>query len=103
MKINEDIYTIIAKEKLIETLIDKYNVQTKYKQDLAQEIYLIILTKPPELLKQLYDTKQINYYLARIISNQYFSKTSQFFKNYKKYNITKSDGTNPTELEIIDE
>lgn len=98
-----DIYTTIAKEKLIEILIDKYNVQSKYKEDLSQEIYLIVLTKPPELLQQLYDDKQINFYLARIISNQYFSKTSQFYKNYKKYNMTKSDGTNPTELEIIDE
>lgn len=98
-----DIYTTIAKEKLIEILIDKYNVQSKYKEDLAQEIYLIVLTKPPELLQQLYDDKQLNFYLARIISNQYFSKTSQFYKNYKKYNMTKSDGTNPTELEIIDE
>lgn len=98
-----DIYTTIAKEKLIEILIDKYNVQSKYKEDLAQEIYLIVLTKPPELLQQLYDDKQLNFYLARIISNQYFSKTSQFYKNYKKYNMTKSDGTNPSELEIIDE
>lgn len=98
-----DIYTTIAKEKLIEILIDKYNVQSKYKEDLSQEIYLIVLTKPPELLQQLYDDKQLNFYLARIISNQYFSKTSQFYKNYKKYNMTKSDGTNPSELEIIDE
>ena len=84
-------------------MIDKYNVQSKYKEDLAQEIYLIVLTKPPELLQQLYDDKQLNFYLARIISNQYFSKTSQFYKNYKKYNMTKSDGTNPSNLEIIDE
>ena len=88
---------------MIEILIDKYNVQSKYKEDLAQEIYIIVLTKPPELLQQLYDDKQLNFYLARIISNQYFSKTSQFYKNYKKYNMTKSDGTNPSELEIIDE
>lgn len=100
---NKDIYTTIAEEKMIENLIDKYNVQSKYKQDLSQEIYLIVLTKPPELLQQLYDNKQLNYYLARIISNQYFSKTSQFYKNYKKYNILKNDGTVLPELEIPDE
>lgn len=96
------IYDIIAKEKLIEILIDKYNVKPLYKQDLAQDVFLIILSKPETMLQELYDNKQLNFYLARIISNQYFSKTSKFFKDYKKYNINKNE-TDTNQLEIIDE
>lgn len=96
------IYDIIAKEKLIEILIDKYNVKPLYKQDLAQDVFLIILSKPEKMLQELYDNKQLNFYLARIISNQYFSKTSKFFKDYKKYNINKNE-TDTNQLEIIDE
>lgn len=96
------IYDIIANEKLIEILIDKYNVKPLYKQDLAQDVFLIILSKPEKMLQELYDNKQLNFYLARIISNQYFSKTSKFFKDYKKYNINKNE-TDTNQLEIIDE
>lgn len=96
------IYDIIAKEKLIEILIDKYNVKPLYKQDLAQDVFLIILSKPEKMLQELYDNKQLNFYLARIISNQYFSKTSKFFKDYKKYNINKNE-TDTNQLEIVDE
>ena len=96
------IYDIIAQEKLIEILIDKYNVKPLYKQDLAQDVFLIILSKPEKMLQELYDNKQLNFYLARIISNQYFSKTSKFFKDYKKYNINKNE-TDTNQLEIIDE
>lgn len=96
------IYDIIAKERLIEILIDKYNVKPLYKQDLAQDVFLIILSKPEKMLQELYDNKQLNFYMARIISNQYFSKTSKFFKDYKKYNINKNE-TDTNQLEIIDE
>lgn len=96
------IYDIIANEKLIEILIDKYNVKPLYKQDLAQDVFLIILSKPETMLQELYDNKQLNFYLARIISNQYFSKTSKFFKDYKKYNINKNE-TDTNQLEIVDE
>lgn len=99
----DDIYSTIAKEKLIESLITKYKVNPKYKEDLIQEIYLIVLQKPPDMLKELYDKKQINFYLAKIITNQYFSKTSKFYKDYKKYNMVKDNDTDTTKLEIPDE
>lgn len=100
---NKNIYQIIAEEKLIEQLIDKYNVKTIYKDDLAQEIYLIILTKDESKLKEMYHNNQLNFYLARIISNQYFSKTSMFYKDYKKYNMNKNESTDNTIPEIADE
>lgn len=99
----DDIYTIIAKNKMIETLIDKYNVKSIYKQDLAQEIYLIILSKDKTKLQEMYDNNQLNFYLARIISNQYFSKTSVFYKDYKKYNMNKNESTDNSIPEIPDE
>lgn len=75
----------IIKNKIIENLVDAYNVPSTYKDDLIQEIYLIILQYDSNTLKQLYDKKQLKYFIAKIITNQFFSKTSTFYKTYKKY------------------
>lgn len=75
----------IINNKLVETLIDAYNIPSAFRDDLIQEIYLIILQYDIKTLQQLYDKKQLKYFIAKIITNQFFSKTSTFYKTYKKY------------------
>lgn len=75
----------IIENKIVENLIDAYNIPDTYKDDLIQEIYLIILQYDTNTLQQLYEKKQLKYYIAKIITNQFFSKTSSFYKTYKKY------------------
>lgn len=75
----------ILKDKTVEELISAYNVNSKYKDDLIQHIYLILLEYDQSKLQTLIDNNQIRFFIARIIRNQWFSKTSTFYKLFKKY------------------
>lgn len=75
----------IANERLVEEMCKNLGVSPKYMDDLVQEIYLILLEYNQEKLQSIYDKGQLNFFLTRIIKNQYFSNTSPFFKKYRKY------------------
>ena len=80
------IIEILAKEKKVEKFIQNTaKTSAPELDDLAQDIYLILLDMEEEKLIQLYDNKQLDYWIARIILNQYFSSTSTFFTKYKKF------------------
>ena len=75
----------IANERLVEEIFKNLGLSPKYMDDLVQEIYLILLEYNQEKLQYIYDKGQLNFFLTRIIKNQYFSNTSPFFKKYRKY------------------
>ena len=79
----------IAENRIVEKLADDYMVESFYKDDLIQEIYMILLTYNPQTLQTIIDKKQIRFFVARILHNQYFSKTSDFFRKYKRPVINK--------------
>lgn len=54
-------------------------------EDLTQEIYLILLEYDTEKIEQMYINGQLNFFIVKIINNQYFSANSPFYKKYKKY------------------
>lgn len=74
----------IIENKIVEGLINDYMVESQFKDDLTQEVYMILLDHNQKKLQEIIDKKQIRFYTARIISNQYFSKTSKFYRIYKK-------------------
>lgn len=75
----------LAKDKVVENLCRNIGVCSNYIDDLVQEVYLIMLEYDQEKLKQIYEKGEINYWLTRIIMNQYCSNTSPFYKKYRKY------------------
>ena len=42
------------------------------KDDLIQDVALVVLEKPPEFISELYDKNQLKYYIARVIMNNLF-------------------------------
>ena len=52
---------------------------------MKQELAIILLEYNQDKLKEMYEKKQIKFFLVRVIQFQYFSKTSPFYKKYKKY------------------
>lgn len=68
--------------------------------DLTQEVYLILMEYDSNKIIELWDNKQMKFWLVRVITNQYFSKNSPFYKKYKKYyqlidgNIVNNDTEN---------
>lgn len=93
----------IANERLVEEICKNLGVSPKYMDDLVQEIYLILLEYNQEKLQSIYDKGQFNFFLTRIIKNQYFSKTSPFFKKYRKYYDMVDDNNNVVMYDVEDD
>lgn len=55
------------------------------RDDLKQEIALIVCECPEETIKELYNNGKLDFYVARIIINQSKSNTSPFYKMYRKF------------------
>lgn len=78
----EQIETIV-REKTIERICNAIRVHPCHKKDLVQDIYLIVLTTPEEKLEKLGD--QLNYWLAKIIKNQYYG--GPFYKRWRAHKM----------------
>ena len=74
----------IAKNKIVETLVRDYMVDYCFRDDLIQEVYLILLQYNQSKLQEIIDKGQIKFFVARIVHNQFFSVTSTFYRKYKK-------------------
>lgn len=79
-----EVVEYIIENKIVETLVRDYKVENEFKDDLIQETYLILLNYDQNKLKQLIENKHIKFYIARIIKNQYFSKSCEFFRKFKR-------------------
>lgn len=75
----------IANEKNVEDICKNIGVSPKYFDDFVQEMYLILLEYDQNKLQEIYDKGQLNFFLTRIIKNQWCSKTSTFYTKYRKY------------------
>lgn len=81
---SKDIIEKIAKEKLVEEICNNIAKDDDFVQDLCQDIYIELLAKPPEKIEELYKKKQLKYFIIRMVSNNFNSKTSRFYYKYKK-------------------
>ena len=75
----------IVNEGIVESIVKNLGVPKRYSDDLVQEIYIILLEYDREKIEQMYNNNQLNFFLTRIIKNQWLSSTSPFYKLYKKH------------------
>lgn len=80
----------LARNRVVEDMIKNMNIND-YPDDLAQEIYLILLEYDKDKIEDIYNKNQINFFISRIITNQAFSKNSPFYFNYKKWDFNKEE------------
>lgn len=52
-------------------------------EDLIQDINLILLSQIEETIQSLYETNQLRFFVARIVTNQVLSTTSPFHNTYR--------------------
>lgn len=71
------------------------------KEELLQETWLWICTYDLDKLKNAYEEKHLNALITRYLKNQFFSKTSPFYKSHKKFDLL-TDEIGKKELEIPD-
>lgn len=70
---------------IIRDIIENMRVSRLDADDLEQEIYMILLEYDKDKIIELYEKKQLKFFIVGIIQRQYNSKTSPFYKKYKKY------------------
>ena len=79
----------IAKERMVETMVQNIAHQSLNDNadlsDLCQMVYMILLEYDEDKLQDLWEHKQMNFFLARIIVNQYRSSLSPFHITYRKF------------------
>lgn len=77
----------LANERRVETMVENiaHRSLTDDLKDLCQMVYVILLEYDEARLCDLWENGQINFFLARIIINQYRSSTSPFHAIYRKY------------------
>ena len=83
----EEIITEIANQHVIEDIIgnvDKSVIPKQSLKDLAQDIYLDLLTKPEDKIIQLYKKKQLKYFISRMVVNNLHSNTSPYYRTYRR-------------------
>ena len=78
---NYEIVDTLARQRFVEKIADKY--VTPNRNDLVQYVYLCLLQMDNTKLYELYTNKQLNFFTARIISNQILSTYSRHYKENK--------------------
>lgn len=81
------IIEILAKEKRVEALVENiaHHTLTADLKDLCQMVYLILLEYDETKLLDLWENDQINFFLARVIVNQYRSSNSPFHYLFRRF------------------
>jgi hypothetical protein len=79
----------IARERMVETMVQNIAHQSLNSNadlsDLCQMVYLILLEYDEDKLQDLWEHKQMRFFLARIIVTQYRSSLSPFHITYRKF------------------
>ena len=85
-----EILTTIAKERRVERLVACIAKGCKSQDDLSQMVYLALCEKSEEGLQKAWYEGWINYKIVAIITRQYYSRTSTFWRQIGRY-ITKEE------------
>lgn len=77
----------LAQEKRVEALVENiaHHSLTADLKDLCQMVYMILLEYDEAKLQDLWENDQMNFFLARIILNQYRSSNSPFHYLFRKF------------------
>lgn len=89
---NNEIVDSIARACLVERIINRI-VGGKFVenyQDLSQYIYIKLLEMNNERLSLMYEQGKIRYYISGMVTRQIFSRNSNFYKEYGRYEQSKS-------------
>lgn len=81
-----EIIGILATENVVEDIVKNISNGKKDDtlKDLAQMIYEWLLETEEEKIVSMYEKKQLNYYISRMVSNNINSKNSRYYYLFKK-------------------
>ena len=81
-----DIIAALAADKEVERIVRNVAKRSLSASllDLCQEIYLSLLQLDEDKVVKMYEGGAIFFYIARMATNQYFSSSSGYNRNYRK-------------------
>lgn len=88
MKERRDIVAALARERTVEAICSRIagaDPLPPELQDLCQNVYVTLLTYDEDKIIDLAQTDAIRFFIARILINQYRSKSSPFYKTFRQY------------------
>ena len=85
-KSKNEIISELYESEFMDSLLRKITSNNSLKEDLKQEVFLIISEMDSSKIEQLYVDNHLKYYVIRIIKNQYHSSTSPFHYKYRNNN-----------------
>lgn len=101
-----EIINIIAREHLVERIVNKLLSSSKNPfdcpEDLIQDIYLLLLQKDDDLIINLYNKGEIVFYLLKIARNQLLSKNSPYYQKYIRFQSHNDDITQAANIPTKD-
>lgn len=100
--IRKEIIEYVIKTKLAERCVAYQTNKSSVaylKEELLQELYLWLSTYDLNKLCDAYENNHLNALITRWISNNWFSKTSPFYRNLRRYDLL-SDEITQKELDI---
>ena len=90
MTSNSDIVAVVIRQGIIENALRLYNVHISHRDDLQQEVLLILLEMDNERLNDIYLNGKLSHFVTRIVRNQWCSVTSSYYSTYRKYEKKKA-------------
>jgi DNA-binding transcriptional ArsR family regulator len=93
----KEIIESIYNSKEFNDMIEKVSMYGELKEDLKQEVILILLEYPEHKIVQMYKDKSIKFFVLRVTLNQFNSTTSPFYTKLKKFSTLTSEIINITE------
>lgn len=87
-KTRNEIIDEIERMGIMDTIVGNITKTTAEREDtikdLKQMCYLTLLEKDEQEIIGMYQKGQLLYYIAKILTNNYYSKTSPYYYKYKK-------------------
>lgn len=81
MKPQSEIVEALAREKRVEQICANVCKRpASALTDLVQTLYAYLLTMPAPLLQDLYENGQVNFYIVRMVKNQFYSRNSRYYR-----------------------
>lgn len=73
----------LYRSEFMESFLSKITSDHYLKEDLRQELFLILCKMNDKKIIDLYENNELKYYVIRIAKNNYHSSTSPFHKKYR--------------------
>lgn len=90
MLTNGEIVSVVIEQGIVDKALRLYGVHTSHKEDLAQEVLLILLEMDNERLNDIYDDGKLSHFVTKIVKNQWCSNTSTYYTLFRKYEDKKA-------------